>query len=200
MEECVRSKQFLEEQGQQEHAAHPVNVVDDATMLLDVVRKRGRYSEEDEDMQNILREGNDQNQYHIIADDLEVSAMTQDEMDDIEECLEDIKAFCLSKDDLLFYKDKLISEEELSDFETEWDTNQEDNSYSLEASQSQGVASFIKDMKKDEFSCHPYILCQKFIRENELCFLDIQSTEPKLCIFNGKYWQELDDEELRQRV
>lgn len=185
----------------QELSAIPVNSVADTSMIIDVVRKTGRYSEADEDIQDIISLENDKNKYHIKEDDLEVSALTEEEFNGIEEYMEEISAFSMKKENLVFCKDDLEPEEDVpSDFETLWKLNHEDGTNPLEPSQTEEIASFIKGMEKQEFSCQPYVLCQKILRENELCFLDVQSTGPKLCIFNGKYWQELDEEKLKQLV
>lgn len=199
-----RKKKFQHSKEQREHLElpeSPVNSVADTSMIIECVRKTGRYSEADEEIQDIISLENDKNQYHIEADALEVSALTEEELKIIEECMEEISASSIKKEDLVFYKDDLEPEEDVpSDLELLWNQDHEDGTNPSDQGQTEGIASFIKGMEKQEFSCQPYVLCQKILRENELCFLDVQSTGPKLCIYNGKHWQELYEENLKQLV
>lgn len=53
----------------------------------------------------------------------------------------------------------------------------------------------IKDPKDET----PYVFGLLLIEHNDLCYLDINDSE-SLCIFNGRYWQRIDDDALKQRA
>ena len=123
-------------------------------------------------LENVIRNNN-----VTIADDREGSAMTQEDINAIEECQEEIEISSVKEKDLVLAQD--------------------DSSGKVST---EGAPGLIKGKAQQDISCQPYVICQKILQEYDLCYLDANDCSTKLCMFNGTFWQEMDEEALRQLV